>query len=220
MVKLQAAKRTAPKPRTQEERSAATRERVIKATIDCIVEEGLQNTTAARIATRSGVTWGAIAHQFGDKDSVLFAVLERNAEIHSRRLEKALTGAGTTLHERVSAMIDVTWKYINEPAAFAFIELIIQNRVSSNTKMQAQQEDLSNRQMKVVWKSFFGDFGIAHTALSTVRNLMLSTLLGLSLQRLINRRRPAYSNEIEALKAVAVQMLEAGIGAASLDRET
>ena len=217
MVKSQAAKRKTAKPRTQEERSATTRERVIKATIDCIVEEGLQNTTAARIASRSGVTWGAIAHQFGDKDSVLFAVLERNAETHFSRLDKALKTAGPTLPERVSALIDVTWKYINEPAAFAFIELIIKNRVGNNTDWQAQQEDLSNRQMKIAWNSFFGDFGITHATLSTVRNLILSSLLGLSLQRLINRRRPTYSNEIAALKVVTVQMLEAGIGAAAPD---
>ena len=70
--------------RTQEERSAATREKVIQATIDCIVEEGLHNTTAARITAHSGITWGAIAHQFGDKDSVLFAVVERNGEIVPR----------------------------------------------------------------------------------------------------------------------------------------
>ncbi|NIV48010.1 MAG: TetR family transcriptional regulator, partial [Gammaproteobacteria bacterium] len=63
---------------TQAERSALTRETVIQAVVDCIVEEGINAATAARIAERSGVTWGAIVHQFGDKDSLLLAVVERS----------------------------------------------------------------------------------------------------------------------------------------------
>ena len=86
MTTPKSAKPETGRRRTQEERSATTREKVIQAAIDCIVEEGLHNTTAARIAARSGVTWGAIAHQFGDKDSVFFAVVERNADIYQRHL--------------------------------------------------------------------------------------------------------------------------------------
>lgn len=207
MSTSEAEKRPVSRRRTQEERSATTREKVIQAAIDCIVEEGLHNTTAARIAARSGVTWGAIAHQFGDKDSVLFAVVERNAERYRNLLEAALKKAGPTPPERIDALIDVTWTYINEPSAFAFNELIIYNRASSNAKIIGQQEDLSYKQMKIVWDKFFGEFDIPPAKLDTARNFTLATLQGLSLMRLITHRRPTFKSEIAALKQSIVQML-------------
>lgn len=195
--------------RTQEERSAATREKVIQATIDCIVEEGLHNTTAARITARSGITWGAIAHQFGDKDSVLFAVVERNGEIYRKLIDATLMEAGDTPEERIEALIDVTWKYINEPSSFAFNELVIQNRARNNPMIMGQQEDMSFRQMQSTWDKFFGEFEIPQARLETVRNLTLATLQGLSLMRLISQRRPSFKGEIAALKKCALQMLTA-----------
>lgn len=196
-----------PRRRTQEERSAATREKVIQAAIDCIVEEGLHNTTAARLVERSGVTWGAIAHQFGDKDSVLFAVVEHNAAMYRRFLDDALRRAQSTIENRVATLLDVTWKHINEPWAFAFNELVVHNRASPDTKIAALTEQLSTHWVKLVWDEYFGEFGIPPAKLDTSRNLALATLQGLSMMRLVTRQRPRFRNEIAALKRVVTQML-------------
>lgn len=195
--------------RTQEERSASTRERVIGATIDCIVEEGLHATTAARIAARSGVTWGAIVHQFGDKDSVLHSVIERNAEVYTNLLTEALDSAGPTPRERIAALIDTTWKYINEPAAFAFNELIIHNRTTHNEALQRQQEQLATTNLETMWERFFAGFDIPRATLDTVRNLTMATLQGLSIMRLISvGTRPRYNKEIAALKEFAQDLID------------
>src|SRR3954466_2105232 len=45
--------------RTQAERSAATREALLDATLACLVEDGYANTTTARVAERAGVSRGA-----------------------------------------------------------------------------------------------------------------------------------------------------------------
>jgi len=180
---------------------------VIQAAIACIVEEGLPNTTAARLAARSGVTWGAIAHQFGDKDSVLFAVVERNAEMYRTLLDEALRRTGHSLEERVAALIDVTWRYTNEPYAVAFTELVLYDRTSRDARIAQRQEDLANRQTKPVWDQFFGEFGIAPARLETARNLALATLQGLLVMRLVSRERPMFRKEVAALKRVVVQML-------------
>ena len=196
------------KRRTQEERCASTRDKVIRAAIDCIVEEGLHSTTGARIAARAGVTWGAIVHQFGDKDSVLFAVVERNAEVYTSLLDAALAKVGPDPRERVGALIDVTWRYINEPAAFAFNELIIHNRATRNERLLQQQEELSNEYVNTMWDRYLGGFGIPPATLETVRNVTLAALQGLSLMRLISpQHRPRYRNEIAALKKFAEELV-------------
>lgn len=200
-------KRKAGQRRTQEERSATTREKVIRAAIDCLVEEGLHNTTAARIAARSGVTWGAIAHQFGDKDSVFLAVLEWNTQIYQRHLDVAMERAGANPAERLCALIDVTWSYMNEPASYAFSELIIHNRASSDERIIEQQDKVSNKWMKGVWERLFGGYDIPAEKSETARNFVLATLQGLSLMRLISHRQPKFKKEIAALKQLAAQML-------------
>ena len=51
---------TAPqKRRNQAERSAATREALLDATLECLVEDGYANTTTARVAERAGAVAAA-----------------------------------------------------------------------------------------------------------------------------------------------------------------
>jgi AcrR family transcriptional regulator len=68
----------APQRRTHAERTALMRERVMLAVVEVIADVGFARTTAAEIARRAGVTWGAVQHHFGDKDGILMAVLEES----------------------------------------------------------------------------------------------------------------------------------------------
>ena len=63
----------------------------------------------------AGVTWGAIVHQFGDKDSLLLAVVERGHEAFSAELESVRVGKPSP-RERVSIFVDETWRHLNEPS--------------------------------------------------------------------------------------------------------
>ncbi|HKK52995.1 MAG TPA: TetR family transcriptional regulator, partial [Myxococcota bacterium] len=46
--------------RTQAERTAETRARILEATVESLDQVGFQRTTAAEITRRAGVTWGAV----------------------------------------------------------------------------------------------------------------------------------------------------------------
>jgi AcrR family transcriptional regulator len=102
-----------PGPR-QRERSAATRETVVGATIDIIRDGGLDAATAASIADRSGISWGGIQHQFGNKAAVLDAcakaiVVELGHEF------VGLGRAGTSIEDRVEALVDAIWLAVRHP---------------------------------------------------------------------------------------------------------
>ena len=80
--------------RTQEERSAATRAKVIEAATECVAELGYRGATMSTMAQRAGVSWGAMQHQFGEKDAIFDAVLERVMErlrenFHGLRAEQS-----------------------------------------------------------------------------------------------------------------------------------
>ncbi len=62
--------------RTQAERSAAMRSRLVDAAIESLVEHGYAHTTAVEICRRAGVTRGALQHHFPSTSALFVEVLE------------------------------------------------------------------------------------------------------------------------------------------------
>ncbi|MEM9255075.1 MAG: TetR/AcrR family transcriptional regulator [Pseudomonadota bacterium] len=89
-----------------------TRARVIDAAIACIYEEGFHAAHTNRIAERAGASWGVLQYHFGDKDSLLQAVIDHIFAEFSASLA-AEKIAGETLEERVGNLIDITWSQVS-----------------------------------------------------------------------------------------------------------
>src|SRR5580765_2376049 len=62
--------------RTQAERSAATRARLLDATIECVLDLGYARTTTIEIARRAGLSRGAQLHHFPTKIELVTAAIE------------------------------------------------------------------------------------------------------------------------------------------------
>ena len=198
------------KRRTQAERSALTREKVIQATVDCIVEEGINNATAAHIAERSGVTWGAIVHQFGDKDSLLLAVVEHSFENLSRSLHASLGEDSKTPRERISLLVDETWRRLNAPSFRAFLEIVLNSRIATDRTLKTRQENIVVTLTRDIWSDLFGEFEVQPGVIDTARKLTFATLLGMAIQGMFGPRKPRFSREIATLKQSVLHMLELG----------
>ena len=57
-----------------------TRDRVIKAAVECIIELGFyRGSSTNEIARKAGVTWGVIQWYFGNREGLMLAVLEDGA---------------------------------------------------------------------------------------------------------------------------------------------
>ena len=67
-------------PRTQLERTAAMRSRLLAATVECLVAYGYAGTTTHRIAAIAGVTRGAQGHHFKSKEQLVVTAVEHLAE--------------------------------------------------------------------------------------------------------------------------------------------
>ncbi|APE17016.1 TetR/AcrR family transcriptional regulator [Mycolicibacterium pallens] len=66
--------------RTQLERTAAMRSRLLTATVECLVAHGYAGTTTHRIAAIAGVTRGAQGHHFKSKEQLVVTAVEHLAE--------------------------------------------------------------------------------------------------------------------------------------------
>ncbi|WP_119732024.1 TetR/AcrR family transcriptional regulator [Thermomonospora amylolytica] len=88
----------APSREPRQDRSRATRRRLLEAAIDCLASEGWSGTTVAVVAERAGVSRGAAQHHFRTREDLVTAAVEYGAEVRMRSMRARLeASAGTPL---------------------------------------------------------------------------------------------------------------------------
>jgi AcrR family transcriptional regulator len=109
--------------RTQEERTAETRAKLLDATIESILEVGYAQTTTRRVAERAGVSAGAQAYHFPRRVDLVAAaaehLLERRIEASRRRAQRIAAPP----KERLSALLDLMWADFASPTFAVVLKL-------------------------------------------------------------------------------------------------
>ncbi|MEU6197922.1 TetR/AcrR family transcriptional regulator [Streptomyces sp. NPDC047061] len=93
----------------KQDRSRATRQRLLEAAVACLAERGWAGSTVAVVAERAGVSRGAAQHHFPTREDLFTAAVEYVAEERSTAL-RALFPQGATVGDRravVSALVDL-----------------------------------------------------------------------------------------------------------------
>jgi AcrR family transcriptional regulator len=167
--------------RTQEERSAAMRERLLDATIECLVEYGYSGTTTTRVAERAGVTRGAQVHHFPTKTDLVTAAVRHLA---TRRAELAFAEMDrlSTSSDPVGDTLDLLWDIHQGPVFAASMELLLAARTDPELREQVADVEPQISDMVIEFgKRLFGPTATttqfrhyAYTAMDTVRGLLIS----------------------------------------------
>ncbi|HSJ27959.1 MAG TPA: TetR/AcrR family transcriptional regulator [Acidimicrobiia bacterium] len=152
-----AARMAAAERRTQEERSATTRQAVLDATIECLIEFGYRGTTTTAIQQRAGVSRGALTHQFPFRNELLAAAITHLAEVRATEMlaaVPALPSGGDHLEAGIRAL----WATFNTDLFQAAIELWVASRTDDDlhrTLIAAEREIA--RQYHRAGRAMFGD---------------------------------------------------------------
>ncbi|MFI7680664.1 TetR/AcrR family transcriptional regulator [Actinophytocola sp. NPDC049390] len=118
---------TARKHRTQAERSERTRELLLDATVECLVELGYAHTTVQEICQRAGLSRGAQQHHFTTKAELMTSALEHLFA----RLSAQILNATAELPpgpERIEVGIDQLWSAYSGTLSTAAVELWVAAR--------------------------------------------------------------------------------------------
>ncbi|WP_067468976.1 TetR/AcrR family transcriptional regulator [Actinomadura macra] len=80
----------APSREPQQDRSRATRQRLLEAAVDCLASVGWAGTTVAVVAERAGVSRGAAQHHFHTREELVTAAVEYGSEVRMTQMRERL----------------------------------------------------------------------------------------------------------------------------------
>jgi AcrR family transcriptional regulator len=196
--------------RTQAERTAATRERIVRAVVESIAEIGFQKTTANEITRRAGVTWGAVQHHFGGKDGILAAVLEESFERFAVRLAAVLT-EGASLAERVSAFVDIAWAHFGSPDYRSTFEILLNyTRDTDEDEVPIWESEMLSAWNRV-WSKIFADVNLPRRKVVALQAFSISVVSGMAALAMLRRAvEPVHGAELDLLKRTLVREMSGG----------
>jgi AcrR family transcriptional regulator len=183
--------------RSQAERSSATRQALIDATIECLVHDGYANTTTSRVAERAGVSRGAHLHHFQTRQALVAAAAE---QITLRRSEVMLEAAANLPagREGLARGLDLMWDAYSTPLWQGALDLWTHARTDPELRaLLVDVERLLDRQTLQAATLLFPDQAqspdferLLEMALATARGLALLDTLNPQAAR--NRKQWPY----------------------------
>ncbi|MDT0200420.1 TetR family transcriptional regulator [Nocardioides sp. AE5] len=114
----------------QEERTRLMRQRLLEATVECLVEVGFNRTSTTLVSQRAGVSRGAQLHHFPTKNDLVLAAIEHLTRIRGSELEAA-TAALPTGERRTRAVLRALGEHFASPVFTAALELWVAARTDS-----------------------------------------------------------------------------------------
>jgi AcrR family transcriptional regulator len=176
---------TRPRRRTQEERRAETKRRVLDAAIDCLVEDGYFNLTTGRVADRAGVSRGAQLHQYPTRQELVVAAMEYLANRRAAGLREEAARLPDDA-DRTAAALALFWSQFSGRLFQAGIELIIAARTDAVLRAALTPFERELRRLsRELAAELFGPIAVAHPDFNDVVTLVLNSMYGIALHRVL-----------------------------------
>jgi len=201
---------TSQRPRrTQEERRAETRRKLIDATIQALQERGAARMTMADVAEKAGLTRGAIQYHFDTPTELLKATVVEIAERMGGMID---IGAlrGMALGPRIDALIDANWKAYTSGNYIAFLEIAVQGRIEPELG-KVVRETLAEIELSRAdtWTEIFADTGRTRDEIIAWRTALQVMARGLALSKMIAHQDAIVDPQVERFTTMLKQQLGA-----------
>ncbi|GAA2012427.1 TetR/AcrR family transcriptional regulator [Nocardioides kribbensis] len=200
--------------RSQAERSAATRTRVLDATVASLLEKGHAATTLAEVQQRAGLARGTLLHHFPTRAALMVAVVE---EVAARRLgvlgERAGAEARASAHERTGpqtgpqtdtrtdprtgwdAAVDLVQADLADPVFLAVLELWVAARTDPD--LRSVLGPVERRVFATVHATVAGVVGDEDPRVATLVQFTVDLLTGAAMTRLVDPSGSAQARVVE-----------------------
>lgn len=190
--------RAAPR-RSNQQRTAEMRARLLEATIACFIELGYARTTTTEIAERAGVSRGAMLHHYPTKEELVLAAVE---QLFSRRKEEFLAAFARVPKsaDRPAAALELLWKIVGGETFYAWLELAVAGR--SDDKLGRRVRELGVRiglEVDKTFRELFPAPATANAFFDVAPRFAFAVLQGLALDRLLLPERAIKAEQVVTL---------------------
>ena len=199
--------------RTQAERSAATRARLLDATVACVSELGYARTTTPEIARRAGLSRGAQLHHFPTKAELVASAVEHLVERRNREFREAFARVPAGV-DRYAAAIDILWAMLCGATADAWRELALAAR--TDPELRPRVAELTTYMHEVIegtFRELFAESAADNPFFAVAPSFVLALLDGLAVSRIASGDDSNAIQVIDALKALARLVMPSAPGA-------
>ncbi len=161
------------------------RQRLVTATVDCLVEFGFAGTTTQRVQSRADVSRGALLHHFPSKSDLFVAAIRQVAQRQVARMRTAATHAPAGA-DRVAFAVSVLRQAMSGPEFLAGHELWMAARTDPGLReVLGPYEREAGQVLRQVGAELFGPeyaqlpgFPVAfESLLELLRGLAMTSLL-------------------------------------------
>jgi AcrR family transcriptional regulator len=194
--------------RTQDQRSAETRGKLLDATIAVLYERGYALTTTTEISERAGVSRGAQLHHFPTKADLVLSALEHLFERRSEEYRQAFAQLPAGV-DRASAAIDLLWNMYSGPTFYAWLELVVAARTDPRLreKVRAIAQRFGSTAAQT-HQEHFKPTGQFPGLFELAPFFAFAALEGLAIERIFVPDSPHIPAVLETLKRLAPMALE------------
>jgi AcrR family transcriptional regulator len=188
--------------RPHAERSAETRRKILAAAAECIAELGFS------IASRAGVSLGAVQHQFGDKDAIIDAVIERCLQEFNGLLT-GLRQVEPDLKRRVRAFTERAWVGHTGPYYRIVLDILL-HCPEKTARLAAAHTKL--------WAEIFGDLRLPAQQLLAAQRFTFMMLGGIALESVVVPGVEPAKEHFVVLEGALLRMLRGSVRAQPVSR--
>jgi AcrR family transcriptional regulator len=198
--------------RRREEQRTDSRNRILDAAVDCLIEGGFSNATTPRIQARAGISHGGLLHHFPSRSALLVAASQHLA---SRRIAVTRERAEEIARsypegpQRLQRMVELLWLTFHEPHWWAALELWTASRTNDEIAGSLLPEERGlGGVIRIDIDDMFGPPYTAHPRYPQVRELLLSSMRGIALTYTFDRRDPSRDPHLRTWQDLVTVMLE------------
>jgi len=192
---------------TQPERVEAMRDRLLDATVECLVAKGYGALSTNDVVRQAGVSRGALLHYYASKIALLTSAVEH---IFRRRMEEFRTAFAALPAEvdRRGAAIDLLWGMFSSSTFYAWLELVVAAR--SDRKLLREVSRITSEfadDVLATFRELFPGIAAPGLPLDLVPPFTFAFLQGLALDRIAIEDDQRVSELLALLKQVATVVL-------------
>jgi AcrR family transcriptional regulator len=192
-----------------------SRERILDAAVEVLVEFGYAGASTLEIQRRAGVTRGRLTHHFPSRDELLVAAANHLASSRLEQLAEAETAdsdSAMNLAERIDQAISYIWSTFQQDYFWAATELWLGARHSQGLidALLPAERHLYSTVRKMIDVAF-GTELVARQGYVACRELLFTSMRGVALTYAFDIRDPRGDPHLEQWRTAARVMLDVSV---------